>query len=84
MLQSIVIRSIFAGVGVVGVASIIPNVMMNDSGNNSLGSKTGLFASGLFIASGVAGVIHNAYLPIIIGNMLGVAGLITQLAAFAM
>jgi len=76
----------FAGVGLFGVCSALPNIMMSASGSNSaiLAGSTGLIASSLLVMSGISGVFYNRYIPLKIGKTLGCFGIIAQISAFVL
>lgn len=53
-------------VGSFGFITIIPNVMLGDAPNNPAASRSafrGLVASGMFITTGVCGLISAIFLP---------------------
>jgi hypothetical protein len=88
MLLSVLInisaRVFYLGVGGMGVITVIPNIMSGASGTPEANhaAHLGLAASGLFILSGLSGVIHNPFIPLWIAHGLGLAGCLAQARAF--
>lgn len=83
IITNIATRIFYLGVGGFGVMSIMPNIMLGDSGTDVTirASQRGLAASTLFVFSGIAGVIHPV-IPLRIAQGLGLTGFVTQISAF--
>lgn len=73
----------FGVTGIFGFMTILPNVMMSDSGTKEtmIASSIGLTSSILLISSGCIGLL-NKYLPLTYAVNLRKLGVITQLCAF--
>jgi len=72
-----------SGTGI-GIITLMPNIMMSDSGSKQggLAAVIGLSASASFAASGITGLLHNKYLPPVIATGLFCLGGILQVSAF--
>ena len=85
VIKNIITRLSFAGIGVFGIFTASPNIMMSASGSDAalLAGTLGIISSGSFIMSGISGVFHNSYkLPLKIARSFGFLGIITQISAF--
>jgi hypothetical protein len=76
-------RFYFAGIGLFGVVSIIPNVMFVTSSSKPamVTGRIGLIASSLVIMSGITGTFHGVYIPIELSQNLLKCAFLTQFAA---
>lgn len=79
--KELFIRSTFIGTGSLGCLTLIPNIMIADNGA-TLGANIGVFSSGLFMLSGIIGLLHCKFIPINIAIYLIPTGLFLQLSSF--
>jgi hypothetical protein len=77
----ILTRVCFAGVGLFGTMTIMPNFMLREDGKKTsiMSSNVGLIASGLFVISGIGGLFSDSFKTYI---CIGCGASVTQLLAF--
>jgi len=79
--KEIFIRSNFIGIGMFGSATLIPNIMISDSGAQ-YGATIGACSSVSFMLSGLIGMLHCKFIPKIIAIYLIPVGFFLQISAF--
>ena len=72
--------------GCFGIFTVIPNIMIGDSGGKKSTKIANicLIGSGCIIVSGICGILHNRYLPLIYPKRLGIIGLSLQIGGLCL